>query len=170
MLNARLPALVVVAAWTLVTGCGYVCDKTKTFCSSSAEDEPRPIASMSMTPSAAAPASSFEFFSSTACDFDPDSGLLKVQYLQGDRELDMQVRGFSADPRAYDCRQAPNNNDAAEHVGDLFETCMIEAKTPHPGLMGSDHYAMHRSSTLTKPAEAVRANAERLSFYRSRSA
>lgn len=146
----RFLALLALFAVTL-PGCGFVCDKTQTFCKNGSGDDEPVLAAMRMSPSEpASTLSSYDFTAVSACDFDPDSGVLKVQYAQNGQQLDMQVRGFSADPRVYDCRQAPNNNDAATHVGDLFETCMIEAKVARPGTTGSDLYAMHRATTATK--------------------
>ncbi len=140
-----IPALA--GSW-IFSGCGYVCDRFSPICGSEDEEEPDPVAEFEMAGAEAS--GNYSFDDTTSCDYDPDKGLLRVSYVEAAKSLQLEVRDFHKTAGSYDCRQAADNSVDVKAVGSIYESCMVEAKTPAASGTGSDTYAMTRSSPLVK--------------------
>lgn len=139
-----IPAL---AGSSVFSGCGYMCDRLSPLCGVEKEEQ-GPVAEFEMTGAQASGAYSFD--DTTTCDYDPDKGLLRVSYVEAEKSLQLEVRDFHKAPASYDCRQAADNSVDVKTVGSIYESCLVEAKTPSASGVGSDSYAMARGSPYVK--------------------
>lgn len=141
--------IALLTAW-LTPACGYLCDKTETFCEDEKTEEPVD-AELLMTALDGQPFDQrLAFASAGSCDYDGESGLLRVKYPGEQKQLSFEVRDFTSTPRTYACAAAGNNNDESSHVGDGYDSCMVEVQVPNAEGRGFDTYAMYRASALVR--------------------
>jgi hypothetical protein len=147
------PRLASALASLYLSACGYICERTGEGCKKS--DAPPPVVAQVTMSMPQAADLRFAFTDSNACNLDPDTGLLTVQYQghdpSGDHALSVAVRGLQSTPASYRCQQASNNAASATDVGDLYEECMVAVTTPGASGLGASGFAMHREAAAVKP-------------------
>jgi hypothetical protein len=87
----------------------------------------------------------------TTCTVDPETGVFHALWNGKLGQLELALRDYQAtSSRAYACVQTPDNATDAAAVGDLYETCMVEARFAPAAQDKVSGFAMHRKDTSVK--------------------